>query len=91
MQAIGTTTITTSAIRTPSWGRFASISVVVIEPIVTQVLNLKDTFWSLVLPICVSSFYIIIMRTFFQTTVPDALIESGKIDGASQLSIQKSS
>lgn len=55
--------------------------------IVTQVLNLKDTFWSLVLPICVSSFYIIIMRTFFQTTVPDALIESGKIDGASQLRI----
>lgn len=55
--------------------------------IVTQVLNLKDNFWALVLPLCVSSFYIIIMRTFFQTTVPDALIESGKIDGASQLRI----
>ena len=27
------------------------------------------------------------MRTFFQTTIPDEIIESGKIDGASQLRI----
>ena len=53
----------------------------------TQVLGLKNTYWALILPLCCSSFYVIIMRTFFQTTVPDEIIESGKIDGASQLRI----
>lgn len=52
-----------------------------------QVLNLKNTYWVLILPICCSSFYIVIMRTFFQTTVPDAIIESAKIDGARQTRI----
>ncbi len=53
----------------------------------SQVLNLKNTYGALVLPICCSSFYIIIMRTFFQTSVPDAIIESAKIDGARQVRI----
>ncbi len=53
----------------------------------TQVLKLGNTYWALILPIAVSSFYIIVLRTFFQTTVPDSLIESGKIDGASQFTI----
>ena len=52
-----------------------------------QILNMKNTYWALILPICCSSFYIIIMRTFFQTSVPDALIESAKIDGARQIRI----
>ena len=52
-----------------------------------QILHMKDTYWALILPICCSSFYCIIMRTFFQTTVPDAIIESAKIDGAKQLRI----
>ncbi len=53
----------------------------------TQFLMLKNTIWALILPIAVSSFYVIILRTFFQTTVPDEIIESGKIDGASQMRI----
>ena len=53
----------------------------------TQIMQLKDTYWALILPICCSTFNIIIMRTFFTTTVPDEMIESGKIDGASQLRI----
>ena len=53
----------------------------------TQLLGLKNTYWGLILPLACSSFYVIIMRTFFQTTVPDEIIESGKIDGASQLRI----
>lgn len=52
-----------------------------------QILGMKNTYWALILPICCSSFYIIIMRTFFQTSVPDAVIESAKIDGARQLRI----
>ncbi len=53
----------------------------------TQLLHLRNTYWALILPLCCSSFYVIIMRTFFQTTVPDEIIESGKVDGASQLRI----
>jgi len=53
----------------------------------TQMLRIQNSYWALILPIAVSSFYVIIIRTFFQTTVPDSLIESAKIDGASQMRI----
>lgn len=55
--------------------------------VMTQLLHLRDNILALLLPLAVSPFNIIIMRTFFTTTVPDSLIESGKIDGASQLRI----
>lgn len=55
--------------------------------VITQFLYISDTLLALILPIAVTSFYVIILRTFFTTTVPDSLIESGKIDGASQLRI----
>lgn len=52
--------------------------------VVTRFLGLKNNLLALILPLCVSSFHIIILRTFFKTTVPDAIIESAKIDGASE-------
>lgn len=52
--------------------------------IVTKVLMLKDTVWALILPLCLNSFNIIVLRTFFKTSIPDAVIESAKIDGASE-------
>jgi len=52
-----------------------------------NILGLKNTYWALILPICCSSFYVVIMRTFFQTSVPEAIIESAKIDGARQICI----
>ena len=53
----------------------------------TQIYHLKNTYWAMILPGACSTFYVIVMRTFFQTTLPDGIIESGKIDGASQLRI----
>ncbi len=53
----------------------------------TQVLKLTDTIWALILPLAVSSFNVTIARTFFRTTIPDAVIESAQIDGASQWTI----
>ena len=53
----------------------------------TQILNLADTVWALVLPLAVSSWYCTISRTFFKSTIPDSIIESAKIDGASQMTI----
>jgi putative aldouronate transport system permease protein len=50
----------------------------------TRMLYLGNTYWALILPIAVSSFYVIVLRTFFQQTVPDEVVESAKMDGASQ-------
>ncbi len=55
--------------------------------VVSQMLGLKNSIWALILPLCVSSFNVIVCRTFFKTTVPESLIESAKMDGASQLTI----
>lgn len=52
--------------------------------IVTKVLMLKDTIWALILPLCMNSFNVIVLRTFFKTSIPDAVVESAKIDGASE-------
>lgn len=52
-----------------------------------NMLLMRDTIWALIFPLAVSSFNVIICKTFFQSTVPDSVIESGKIDGASQLRI----
>ncbi len=53
----------------------------------TQILHLGDKMWILILPLAVSSFNVVISRTFFRSTIPDAVIESAKIDGASQMTI----
>jgi putative aldouronate transport system permease protein len=46
-------------------------------------LGMLDTIWSLVLPNAVVVFYLLIARTFFSTTIPDELLDSSRIDGAS--------
>jgi ABC-type sugar transport system, permease component len=55
--------------------------------VTSTLLNLKNSVWVLILPLAVSSFNIIICKTFFRSTIPDSLVESAKIDGASQLKI----
>ena len=50
-------------------------------------IGLKDNFWALVLPYMMNVWNTIIMRTFFQTTIPSSLIESAKIDGAGEFRI----
>lgn len=55
--------------------------------VATQLLGLKNSIWALILPLLVNAFYIMILRTFFATMVPGAIIESGKIDGAGEFGI----
>lgn len=55
--------------------------------IMTQVLNLKNSIWALIVPLLMNAFYITILKTFYMTTIPLALIESAKIDGASEWTI----
>lgn len=53
----------------------------------TQFLHLKDSIWALILPLLVSSFNVVICKTFFKTNIPESVMESAQIDGASQFTI----
>jgi putative aldouronate transport system permease protein len=55
--------------------------------IIGNFLHLSNTIWVLIIPLAVSSYSIIICKTFFRATIPDSLIESANIDGASELTI----
>ncbi|MDR1025309.1 MAG: carbohydrate ABC transporter permease [Treponema sp.] len=55
--------------------------------VMTQVLRLRNNPLALILPGCVSSFNIIIFRTFFRTTIPDSVVESATMDGAGHWTI----
>lgn len=49
-----------------------------------NILNLRNTIWALILPLAGSSYNIVICKTFFKSTIPDSIIESARIDGATQ-------
>lgn len=53
----------------------------------SRILGLKDSYLALLLPLLMLPFYVIVMRTFFQTTIHPAILESAKIDGAGELKI----
>ncbi|ALS26369.1 sugar ABC transporter permease [Paenibacillus sp. 32O-W] len=48
-------------------------------------LGMINTMWALIIPGAVSVWNIIIMRTFFQTSIPNEIQESASIDGCSNL------
>ena len=50
-------------------------------------MNMLDTMWALVLPSAVSTYNLIIMRTFFEQTIPTELVESASLDGCNDLGI----
>ena len=50
---------------------------------ITRYLHLGDTIWVYILPCLVNAFHVIVIRSFFQG-LPQALMESAKIDGASE-------
>ena len=54
--------------------------------IVAQVLNLKDSIWSLILPSLTGAFNVVLLKNFFEE-LPAELEESAKIDGANDVVI----
>lgn len=50
-------------------------------------LNLLDTVWVLILPLIYSPYNMLIMKTYFQSSIPDSLEESAFLDGASNFQI----
>lgn len=49
--------------------------------LVTRTLDIDNTIWSIVLPSAVSTYNMIVMRTFFANTIPEELLESAALDG----------
>ncbi|MDQ1914775.1 carbohydrate ABC transporter permease [Paenibacillus sp. GD4] len=48
-------------------------------------LGMLNTMWALIIPGAVSVYLLIIVRTFFQQTIPDELFEAASIDGCSNI------
>lgn len=55
--------------------------------IYSQTLHVKDNLIVYLLPFLLSAWNVILMRTFLETSIPDALIEAARIDGAGELKI----
>lgn len=50
----------------------------------TTYYGLKNTLWVMIIPLCVSTMNVIILRTYIHSAIPDELMEAAKIDGAGE-------
>ena len=50
-------------------------------------LKLVNTMWAVILPSILSVWNLFMTKTFFETSIPDGLIEAAKIDGAGQFRV----
>jgi putative aldouronate transport system permease protein len=56
--------------------------------IYTQMFHIKNTLFGLIVPrLLVSGFTVILVRTFFSMNIPEAILESARIDGAGEFRI----
>lgn len=56
--------------------------------IYTQVFEIKNTIWALIVPgLLMNGFNVLLVRTYFMTSVPPALIEAAQIDGAGEIKV----
>ncbi len=54
----------------------------------TQVFGIRNTIWAYLIPNLVTNgFTIMIMRSYFMTNIPKEILESGRVDGASEFGI----
>ena len=52
----------------------------------TNIVNVKDSFFGMVVPyLLFNPFMVIMMRTYFTSSIPNEVIEAAKIDGASEV------
>lgn len=56
--------------------------------IYSNIIGVKDSIWGLILPsLLLSPLNILLVRTYYSTSIPDTLYEAAQIDGASQMRI----
>ncbi|WIV21127.1 carbohydrate ABC transporter permease [Paenibacillus polygoni] len=49
-----------------------------------NLLDLKNTLWVLIMPMLMSPFFVLVMRTFFSSSIPMSILESARVDGAGE-------
>ena len=52
-----------------------------------SILHLIDTYWAIIIPACATSLGLYLMKQFMETSVPDAVLESARLDGAGEWTI----
>lgn len=50
-------------------------------------LHMLDTWWCLILPLCFAPYNFLIMKNNFQSSIPESLFESARLEGASHFTI----
>ena len=51
----------------------------------TNMLNFKDTIWGMIVPyLLLNPFFVIMMRTYINTSVPEEVMEAARVDGATE-------
>lgn len=54
----------------------------------TGTFHIKNTIWALLIPnLLVRAYYVMLMRSYFQTSIPEEILEAAAIDGASEFQI----
>lgn len=54
----------------------------------SQIFHIKNTIWALIMPnLLVIAFNVFLVRNYYSTAIPESLIESAEIDGASELRV----
>lgn len=65
---------------------FISAGMVPLYVLITKI-GLLNNFWVYIIPTLFSFYNVVIIRTFIQSTIPDSLQESAKVDGANEVTI----
>ncbi len=53
--------------------------------LLVQSLGMTDTIWAMIVPGVIGAWSILVARSFFESTIPDQLVEAARIDGASDV------
>lgn len=53
--------------------------------VVAQTLHMDNSFWVMIIPFCLNVYNMIIMRTFFESSLPQELWEAAQLDGCSHV------
>ncbi len=49
--------------------------------LINNTLKWSDTIWALIIPNCMNAWYVILMRSYFENSIPAELFEASEIDG----------
>lgn len=49
-----------------------------------NILDMKNSIWVLIMPMLLSPFFVLVMRTFFANSIPKSVLESARVDGAGE-------